>query len=459
MIKKNQRLLNLLNVVSDMLLIAFSMVLAYWLRFYVFDGMSGHLSVLYYLKLSFFVAPATVLLYSFFNLYNSFRTRRFLEELPRIFLSNLLAVALLTAAFYVLRLEHFSRLTLVFHFVLSTVFIGGKRLALRLLLRHYRAMGRNLKHVILVGGGENAAQYAAVIHVQRDFGYQLIGYLADTQNLPNAAYLGKFSALESVLQTNNPDEVVAALDAGDYHQMESIIAACEKTGCKLSILPFYSKFLPAHPDIDEVGGLMLINLRRIPLDNLFYAFIKRATDLIGSVLLIVLTSPIMLFAAIGIKCTSPGPVIFRQERVGLNKKPFVMYKFRSMRLNDESTTAWSTDQDPRKTKFGAFLRKFSIDELPQFFNVLFGSMSLVGPRPELPHFVSQFQDSVPLYMVKHQVRPGITGWAQVHGLRGDTSIPARVEHDIWYIEHWTWALDIKILFMTIFKGLVNGESL
>ncbi|MEG2678886.1 MAG: exopolysaccharide biosynthesis polyprenyl glycosylphosphotransferase, partial [Oscillospiraceae bacterium] len=306
---------------------------------------------------------------------------------------------------------------------------------------------------------ENAAQYAAVIHVQRDFGYQLIGYLADTQNLPNTAYLGKFSALESVLQTNNPDEVVAALDAGDYHQMESIIAACEKTGCKLSILPFYSKFLPAHPDIDEVGGLMLINLRRIPLDNLFYAFIKRATDLIGSVLLIVLTSPIMLFAAIGIKCTSPGPVIFRQERVGLNKKPFVMYKFRSMRLNDESTTAWSTDQDPRKTKFGAFLRKFSIDELPQFFNVLFGSMSLVGPRPELPHFVSQFQDSVPLYMVKHQVRPGITGWAQVHGLRGDTSIPARVEHDIWYIEHWTWALDIKILFMTIFKGLVNGESL
>ncbi|MEG2958636.1 MAG: exopolysaccharide biosynthesis polyprenyl glycosylphosphotransferase, partial [Oscillospiraceae bacterium] len=263
----------------------------------------------------------------------------------------------------------------------------------------------------------------------------------------------------SVLQINNPDEVVAALDAGDYHQMESIIAACEKTGCKLSILPFYSKFLPAHPDIDEVGGLMLINLRRIPLDNLFYAFIKRATDLIGSVLLIVLTSPIMLFAAIGIKCTSPGPVIFRQERVGLNKKTFVMYKFRSMRLNDESTTAWSTDQDPRKTKFGAFLRKCSIDELPQFFNVLFGSMSLVGPRPELPHFVSQFQDSVPLYMVKHQVRPGITGWAQVHGLRGDTSIPARVEHDIWYIEHWTWALDIKILFMTIFKGLVNGESL
>ncbi|MEG1873451.1 MAG: undecaprenyl-phosphate glucose phosphotransferase, partial [Ruthenibacterium sp.] len=345
------------------------------------------------------------------------------------------------------------------HVLLSTVFIGGKRMALRMLLRYYRARGFNLKHVILVGDGENAEQYANMVDSQRNFGYQLIGYLSDTHNLTNDRYLGTFDQLEAVLKSRNPDEVVAALNSDDANKMESIIAACEKTGCKLSILPFYAKYLPSHPEIDEVGGLLLINLRRIPLDNLFYAFLKRTTDILGALVLIIITSPIMLFAAIGIKCTSPGPVIFEQERIGLNKKPFVMYKFRSMRLNDESDTAWSGDKDPRKTTFGAFLRKFSIDELPQFFNVLLGTMSLVGPRPELPYFVAQFQDSVPLYMVKHQVRPGITGWAQVHGLRGDTSIPARVEHDVWYIEHWSWFLDIEILFMTIFKGIINHESL
>ena len=167
----------------------------------------------------------------------------------------------------------------------------------------------------------------------------------------------------------------------------------------------------------------------------------------------------MLATAVGVKLSSPGPIIFKQKRVGLNKRKFYMYKFRSMRLNDSSDTAWSTDSDQRKTRFGAFIRKFSIDELPQFFNVLKGDMSLVGPRPELPFYVEQFKEEVPLYMVKHQVRPGITGWAQVNGLRGDTSIEDRIRHDIYYIENWTVLFDIKILFMTLFKGVKNQEKL
>ena len=202
-----------------------------------------------------------------------------------------------------------------------------------------------------------------------------------------------------------------------------------------------------------------MNIRRIPLDNRANAIVKRAMDVCGSLLLIVLTSPVMLFAAVGTKLSSPGPVIFRQERVGLNKKPFVMYKFRSMRVNDSENSGWSTDEDPRKTKFGAFIRKCSIDELPQFFNVLKGDMSLIGPRPELPHFVDQFKETVPLYMVKHQVRPGITGWAQVNGFRGDTSIEERIHHDLFYIENWSVLLDIKILFLTVFTALINTEKL
>ena len=189
------------------------------------------------------------------------------------------------------------------------------------------------------------------------------------------------------------------------------------------------------------------------------AFVKRFADILGSLFLIILTSPVMLFTAIGVKLSSPGPVIFKQERIGLNKKHFNMYKFRSMRINDASTSAWSTDEDPRKTKFGSLIRKFSLDELPQFFNVLKGDMSLVGPRPEIPYYVNQFKEEIPLYLVRQQVRPGITGWAQVNGYRGDTSIPERIRHDIWYIEHWSIWLDAKIVLMTIFGGMMNSEKL
>lgn len=187
-------------------------------------------------------------------------------------------------------------------------------------------------------------------------------------------------------------------------------------------------------------------------------FLKRAVDIVGSLLLTCAAIAHYAVRALGVKLSSPGPILFKQERVGLNKKPFYMYKFRSMRVNDKQNTGWSTNSDPRKTKFGSFIRKFSIDELPQFFNVLMGDMSLVGPRPELPYFVNQFKESVPLLYGQAQVRPGITGWAQVNGFRGDTSIQGRIEHDIYYIENWTLLFDIKILFMTVFK-FSNSENI
>ena len=203
-----------------------------------------------------------------------------------------------------------------------------------------------------------------------------------------------------------------------------------------------------------------LNVRQTPFDNILNAAIKRGLDIIGSLVLIVLTSPVMLVTAIGVKLSSPGPIIFKQERIGLNKKPFMMYKFRSMRVNVQQETGWSKDYDPRKTHFGSFIRKFSLDELPQFFNVLKGDMSLVGPRPEVPFHVEHFKEEIPRYLVRQQVRPGCTGWAQIHGLRGDTDIAERIRYDIWYIENWTVALDIKIIFRTVFGGkMVNDEKL
>lgn len=458
MIKENQHTLNQINGLTDVLILFPCMLLAYFIRFSLFQGEPGHIGLSIYLYAVLYMAPLFWLLYSLMGLYDSFRARNFLSEFSLLLRCNLLLFAMLLAFLFVFKEFHLSRWTLFTFFALATVAVSVKRLMLRRLLRAFREKGYNLKHVLLVGCGEQAEAYCRAIMQDRTLGFCIDAYLAPHDRLPGLTYLGSYEAISKVLARLNPDEVVIALEAEEYSYLPEILLNSEKNGVKVSLIPFYTKYMPSHPVIDEVGGVSLVNIRRIPLDNIGNAFVKRTIDIVGSLLLIVLTSPLMLLAVVGVKLSSPGPILFRQERVGLGKKPFDMFKFRSMRVNDAQTTGWSTNSDPRKTRFGAFIRKFSIDELPQFFNVLKGDMSLVGPRPELPYFVNQFKESVPLYMVKHQVRPGITGWAQVNGFRGDTSIQGRIEHDIYYIENWTLLFDLKILFLTIFR-LTNSEKL
>lgn len=451
MIKENQRTLNQINGLTDVLILFPCMILAYFIRFTLFHGMPGHIGLPYYLMTVLCVSPLFWLLYGLMGLYDSFRAKNFLQEFSLLLRSNTIIFGILLAFFFAFKQFHLSRWTLFVFFALATIAVAVKRWFLRRLLRSFREHGYNLKHVLLIGCGEQAQAYCCAVQNDRTLGFCVDSYLAPRDCLPGIAYRGTYDALAHVLEHSSPDE-------DEYPYLQSIIASSEKNGVKMSLIPFYNKYMPSRPSIDEVGDVSLVNLRHIPLDNIGNAFLKRAVDIVGSLLLILCTSPIMLFAAIGVKLSSPGPILFKQERVGLNKTPFYMYKFRSMRVNDKQNTGWSTNSDPRKTKFGSFIRKFSIDELPQFFNVLMGDMSLVGPRPELPYFVNQFKESVPLYMVKHQVRPGITGWAQVNGFRGDTSIQGRIEHDIYYIENWTLLFDIKILFMTVFK-FSNDETL
>ena len=364
---------------------------------------------------------------------------------------GLLLVALIVmAAMFVLRLGETSRWSVAFFYAVATLLLVGKRGALRMILRRYRAMGYNQKRVLLVGHGESAETYLERVTSDTRLGYQVVGYVADQSGWDALPYCGTYAQLEEVFQREQPDEVVVALPTEEGQWIGKIINACEKDGTKLSVVPSYVKYMPSNPQFDSVDGLPLINLRRIPLDNLGNAFFKRAVDVVCSLLLIVLTSPLMLIAAIGVKLSSPGPIIFKQERVGKDKKPFYMYKFRSMKVNSSQNTGWSKNVDDRKTWFGSLIRKCSVDELPQFFNVLKGDMSLIGPRPELPFFVEQFKEEIPRYMVKHQVRPGITGWAQVNGLRGDTAIKKRIEYDLYYIENWTPAFDLRILIITAF---------
>ena len=459
MIRENQKLLNRINMLLDGFIAAASMPLAFWIRFYILPGGYATVPFVYYLVTGILIAPLYVLSFTFCGLYESQRRSSLGRSLIKILGVEALCVGTLLVLVFGIKMMNFSRLTLLLYVFLSTVLLLAKRAALSLLLRRFRRDGRNQKFVLLVGSGNLAARYIDALRAHSELGFQLVGFVGPTVSDPHSNRLGGYSDLEQVLHEYYCDEVVAALEAEEFKHMDQIITACEKSGVRLVLVPFYAKYTTLHPEVDLIGNIPLINIRRVPLDNLGNAFLKRMTDIIGSAILIVLTSPIMLFAAIGTRLSSPGPVIFKQQRVGRNKKVFTMYKFRSMRLNRDQQTGWTTDNDNRKTKFGALLRKTSIDELPQFFNVLKGDMSLVGFRPEVPHYVEQFKDEIPLYMVKHQVRPGITGWAQVKGFRGDTSIKGRIEHDIFYIENWSLVFDMKILLITVFGGLINSEKL
>ena len=263
-----------------------------------------------------------------------------------------------------------------------------------------------------------------------------------------------------VLENNRLDEIALTLGLQEYYKLKRIVAACEKSGVHTKFVPDYNDIIPTRPYTEDLMGLPVVNIRHVPLTNTFNMICKRIMDIIGSVVAILIFSPVMLVTAVLVKTTSKGPLIYRQERVGLHNQVFQMYKFRSMEVQSpgREKKAWTVRNDPRVTRVGRVIRRTSIDELPQLFNILKGDMSLVGPRPERPFFVEKFREEIPRYMVKHQVRPGLTGWAQVNGFRGDTSIKKRIEYDLYYIENWTLGLDIKILFLTFFKGFVNKNA-
>ena len=460
MVRKNQKWINAINMFLDGMLIFISYLIASGIRFGIMDGVGGLAAVWRadYFKAAAIYALFMVIVYYTFQLYGSFRFKSVWDEAGTVLMLNLTGVFVAVGVLYITRWADFSRIAIALAFVISTILVLGKRVIVRFLLRKWRAMGYNQKHVLVIGGGDTACKFARSLEKYPQYGMKISGYIADQQSDAISGYKGAWDHLEDALNQDY-DEVVVALEPYQMDLMSRIIAAVEKSGTKIAIVPFYNDYIPSRPSIDAIGDIKLINMRTTPLDNVGSAFIKRCMDIVGSLVLIILTSPIMLMAAIGVKLSSPGPILFCQERVGLNKKNFKMYKFRSMRVNAAQDTAWSQNADPRKTKFGSFIRKTSIDELPQFFNVLKGDMSLIGPRPEIPFYVHQFKETIPLYMVRHQVRPGITGWAQVCGYRGDTSIEERIKHDIYYIENWSLMFDIRILFKTVFGGMINSEKI
>ena len=401
------------------------------------------------------------LLNNYHNVYLPMRTQTPFFFIGRIFLVNveLFLVSVLAILFWVPddQAVFFISWSLLASIV-SFLAVVSKKITMLSILHSMRMRQKSLKRVLLVTDSQEMAdEYLEEIYDNPQYGYTVIGYIGNL-SVRGLKHLGTTGDLDRILKEEHPDEVIMALDTVRKKLITRYIAICNNNCSKVLVVPAICGYFKSPRQISMIGNLPVVDIRSTPLDSTFNRFLKRTVDIIGSLLLITLTSPLMLFTAIGVKLSSPGPILFRQTRVGRGNEEFTMYKFRSMKVNDTQQTGWSTEEDPRKTRFGAFIRRFALDELPQFFNVLKGDMSLVGPRPEVPFYVDKFKKEIPLYMLKHTLRPGITGQAQIKGLRGDTSIQARIEEDISYIENWTFWGDIRILLLTPLHAVNRHEK-
>ena len=467
MIRKNQKHINKLHIIMDALIIIAAYVSAWAIKATIdaanhkIGGVSASPMYLYALLI---VVPVYLILYGIFKLYAPKRMHGQKYEIMNVIKANVVGIMLFFFVLYLTKLTDFSRAVLFVFFGLNIVYEFIVRVVIRMILRGIRRRGFNQKHILLVGYSRAAEGYIDRIKQYPQWGYNILGILDDNVSLDTKyrgeRVIGRISDIERYISENDLDEIVITLGIAEYEKLENIVMICEKSGVHTKFIPDYNHIIPTRPYIEDVVGLPVINIRRVPLTNMWNRFVKRTTDILMGTLALILFSPIMLVAIIGIKVSSKGPIIYKQKRIGLHNKEFEMYKFRSMKVQTDGGDAskWTTSDDPRVTRFGKLMRKTSIDELPQIINVLKGDMSLVGPRPERPFYVDKFKETIPRYMIKHQVRPGMTGWAQVNGYRGDTSIEKRIECDLYYIENWSAIFDIKIMFRTVFEGFINKNA-
>jgi len=337
-------------------------------------------------------------------------------------------------------------------------------MALRSYLRWRRLQGENLQRILIVGAGVNGREIGAKLLAHREFGLDVVGYLDDDLNKQGKDFggvpvIGTTRQLEEVLEERRIDQVYIALPLEAHRRMMRVLQVVGKECVEVKLVPDILQYATLNATIEEVDGTPVINLSQTPMQG-WHSMVKRLMDLgIASTAALALLPFLPLVAAL-IWFEDRGPVFYRQERMGLDGRPFMILKFRSMRVNAEASTGpvWATKNDPRRTRIGDFLRRWSLDELPQLWNVIRGDMSIIGPRPERPAFVREFKHKIPQYMLRHRVKAGITGWAQVHGWRGNTSIKKRLQYDLYYIENWSLMLDLKILWKTLRYGLRHHNA-
>lgn len=457
---------NRLFQLIDAIIVVGSFLLAWDIKFH--SGLleyGGHLPLIDYL-------PVIILAVPFFlgsnwiaGLYKPMRSRTFWQETIAVVRSVVIGLLVFMSLLYVTHLDQFSRAVLILFAIFFSGFTYFGHMTIRMILRAMRRRGFNKKFVLIVGWTPAIRRFVDSLEHQPWFGYQILGFLSEekdeafTDGIPR---IGRIEDLQNTIQQHMIDHVIISLPKAEEHFIPDVIGTCEAFGIQSLIVPDYFDLLPANPRFESFAGMPLIDTRYVPLDDAVNAALKRGFDIIFSVLVLVLLSPVYLVVAIAVRRSTPGPVIFRQTRVGKNRRLFTMYKFRTMHYvgytSAEEDTEWTKPSDPRRTATGALLRRTSLDELPQFWNVLCGDMSVIGPRPERPQFVDDFKTKIPRYMIKHRVRPGITGLAQVNGWRGDTSIDERIRCDIRYIESWSLSLDLKIMMKTLRSGFTNPNA-
>ncbi len=418
-----------------------------------------------YLKVVFLAVVLTSLVFPLFSVYRVWRGSSTLTEIKYLTMAWLLIGLLLAGLAFVTKSgADFSRSWMGLWFIFTWISFVGSRVLLRITLRWLRSNGFNHRHIVIVGIGEQAAVVADRLQRSTWFGLEISAFYGVASDAPPAWLQGKtiisdVAALRKYVDEGGVDQVWISLPHSEEKTIRDVIAALDGSCADLRYVPDIFEYQLMHHSLSEIAGVPVVNISYSAIDGM-NKLVKEVEDYCLTVALLVLSSPLMLFLAIGVKISSPGPVFYRQRRVGWNGVEFTMYKFRTMPVEAEkdSGPVWASKADNRATRFGSFLRKTSLDELPQLFNVLQGKMSLIGPRPERPVFVEKYKNEVPHYMKKHLVKAGVTGWAQVHGWRGNTCLHTRIEHDLYYIENWSLWLDIKIIIMTIFRGLVHKNA-
>ncbi len=466
MLKRHSQLFEHLMLLGDLVVVGGIWLLAYYLRFYggpipVYKGIPPFRV---YLLLLAVILPIWAVAFKAFGLYRPRRISSRLREILDIAKASTFSILVLVTVTFFLRQYEFSRLVFLYFWILSTTAVSFMRGAFRELLRFARRKGYNLRYALVVGVGRTAQALVEKLMSHPELGLQIVGFLSEDPGLVGSEVrglkvVGSYHDVSRVVMEKGIDQVFIALPFESSHRVGEVLKALGDQPLDIKVVPDLQQYVTLRGGVEDFEGLPIISLQESPLYGWNLVF-KRAFDLVFSTLALLLTAPLMLVIALLIRLTSPGPIFYRQERMGLDGRVFTMLKFRTMRADaeEESGPVWAVRDDPRRTRVGAFLRRTSLDELPQLINVLKGEMSLVGPRPERPVFIEAFRRQIPRYMLRHKMKAGMTGWAQVNGWRGNTSLEKRIEYDLYYIEHWSLLFDLKILGLTLWKGLVNRNA-
>jgi len=466
MLKKHGQLFLSSLFIFDSLAILFSWLLAYIIRFKIelipvtmgTPPMEDYYDALIPIWIVFLINIKVC------GLYQPLRGRSGFTEFFAIVKVTSISVLILTAVTFFYREFSYSRVVVVYFWLLVTFWMTLSHWSVRRLLVLARGQGWNLQKVLIVGAGELGQAVAEKLDLHPEIGFAVVGYLTHDpvkvgRSLQGHEVLGQYSDVSRVIRDYDVGQLFVALPLKAHDRLEQVLEYLGEETVDVKVVPDLLRYMNIHSGVEELDGLPIVNLAESPLYG-WNVVIKRISDIVLSGLAIVITAPVMLVIALLVKLESRGPVFYRQERVGLDGRVFWMLKFRSMSPNAEQSTGpvWAKENDDRRTRIGTFIRQTSLDELPQLFNVLKGEMSLVGPRPERPVFIQDFKHSIPNYMLRLKMKAGLTGWAQVNGWRGNTSLQKRIEFDLYYIKNWSLWLDLKIIFMTLWKGFINRHA-